>query len=77
MLGGLAIFMTAEKKKKRGCVKFCFMLDSEQSLTENKTSRTHFFCIISHHKYRHTSLQALRKKATTTTVNLDRRQATD
>jgi hypothetical protein len=50
LLGGLAIFMMADNKEQRLCVKFCLLLGtfhtivrqsgSEQSLTENKTSRT-------------------------------------
>jgi hypothetical protein len=47
LLGGLAIFMMSDNKEHRMCVKFYFLLGSvrsgsEQSLTENKTSRTLF-----------------------------------
>jgi hypothetical protein len=40
--GGSAIFMMVDNKEQRVCVKFCFLLVSEQSLTENKTSHTLF-----------------------------------
>jgi hypothetical protein len=46
LLGGLVIFMMADNTEKRGCVKFCFQSGSEQSLTENKTSRTLFFSVL-------------------------------
>jgi 5-carboxymethyl-2-hydroxymuconate isomerase len=36
LLGGLAIFMMADNKKQRVCVKFCFLLGSNQSLAEKK-----------------------------------------
>jgi hypothetical protein len=42
LLRGLAIFMMADNKEQRVCVKFCFLLGSEQPLTENKTSCTLF-----------------------------------
>jgi hypothetical protein len=45
LLGGVAIFVMADNTEKRGGVKFCFLLGSEQSLTENKTSRTVFVLI--------------------------------
>jgi hypothetical protein len=34
--------MMADNKEKSVCVELCFLLGSEQSLTENKTSRTLF-----------------------------------
>jgi hypothetical protein len=42
LLGDLAIFVMADDKEQRVCVKFCFLSVSEQSLTEIKTSRTLF-----------------------------------
>jgi hypothetical protein len=33
VLGGLAIFMTADNTEKRGCVKFCFLLGTDRNLT--------------------------------------------
>jgi hypothetical protein len=42
LLGGVAVFMMADTKEQRVCVKFCFLLGTVRNLTENKTSRTLF-----------------------------------
>jgi hypothetical protein len=71
-VGGLAIFMMADNKEQSVCMKFCFLLGSEQSLTENKTSRTLFFLYNQPPQKSPNLLAGTYKKATTTiTLNLD------
>jgi hypothetical protein len=44
LLGSLAIFMMADNKEQRVCVKFCFLLETERKLT--KKNFTHTLCFL-------------------------------